>query len=84
MSFIKKLECVSHKFPSGWECCWKKWIYSKIQKKDKILVTILDYFSKHVGKRKTTMIVKEVAKRVLYHVENNHHHKNEIAYTSTL
>jgi hypothetical protein len=29
------------------------------------------------------MIVKEVAKRVLYHVENNQHHKNEIAYTST-
>jgi hypothetical protein len=30
-----------------------------------------------------TMIVKGVAKRVLYHVENNYDHKNEIAYTST-
>ncbi len=29
------------------------------------------------------MIVKGVAKRVLYHVENNYDHKNEIAYTST-
>jgi prephenate dehydrogenase len=36
---------------------------------------MFDYFLKHVGKRKTIMIVKEVAKRV--------HHKNEIAYTST-
>lgn len=83
MNFIKKLECVSHIFPLGWKCCWKKWICSKIEKKDKILLTILDYFSKHVGKRKTTMIVKGVAKWVLYHVENNYDHKNEIAYTST-
>jgi len=29
------------------------------------------------------MIVKGVAKRVFYHVENNYDHKNEIVYTST-
>jgi hypothetical protein len=35
----------------------------------------IGFFKKHVGRRKTTMIVKGMAKRV--------HHKNEIAYTST-
>jgi hypothetical protein len=50
-------------------------LFKNWKEKQSFLVKMFDYFFKHVGKRKTTMIMKEVAKKI--------HHKNEIAYTST-
>jgi hypothetical protein len=84
INFIKSLKFVNHKFLLELRVLLKKMDLFKNWKERQDLCYNIGFFNLNMlVKGKLQWLWKEWSKEFFYHVEDNHHQKNEIAYTST-